>query len=172
MKRLFLYCKVCKKQISKRYRSGFCSDTCRRSKPTPVLRPIVSTCTVCGKGLTTPSARACVGICASIARRRAYIERWKQGLEDGMRAPGIVSNHVRHYLFVTRGERCEECQWRRRHPVTKHVPLEIHHIDGDSFNTVETNLKLLCPNCHALTPNHRALNMGRGRPQRRKQKAA
>jgi hypothetical protein len=34
------------------------------------------------------------------------------------------------------------------------VPLELHHVDGNRFNNERINLQILCPNCHALTPNH------------------
>ncbi len=38
------------------------------------------------------------------------------------------------------------------------MPLELHHIDGNSNNNKLDNLQLLCPNCHSLTPNYRAKN--------------
>ena len=31
------------------------------------------------------------------------------------------------------------------------LTLQVDHIDGDSFNNVLTNLRFLCPNCHAQT---------------------
>ena len=42
------------------------------------------------------------------------------------------------------------------------IPLEVHHIDGDSLNNEMSNLKLLCPNCHAFTDNYRGKNINRG----------
>lgn len=35
------------------------------------------------------------------------------------------------------------------------IPLELHHIDGDKENNTLSNLQVLCPNCHAQTPNYR-----------------
>lgn len=32
------------------------------------------------------------------------------------------------------------------------IPLTIDHIDGDNRNNELSNLIILCPNCHALTP--------------------
>lgn len=38
------------------------------------------------------------------------------------------------------------------------IPLELDHIDGNSSNNNLENLRLLCPNCHALTPTYRGKN--------------
>jgi hypothetical protein len=35
------------------------------------------------------------------------------------------------------------------------IPLELHHIDGNTKNNTLSNLELLCPNCHAQTDNYR-----------------
>lgn len=54
-------------------------------------------------------------------------------------------------LIKSRGHRCEICNltdW-----LEKPIPLEVHHIDGQSND--EGNLQLLCCNCHAQTPNYR-----------------
>lgn len=39
------------------------------------------------------------------------------------------------------------------------IPLELDHIDGDRENNQLTNIRLLCPNCHALTPTYRGRNI-------------
>jgi hypothetical protein len=53
--------------------------------------------------------------------------------------------------------RCSNCTlevW-----LGKPIPLELHHIDGDSDNNALENLILLCPNCHALTDTYRGKNI-------------
>ena len=50
-------------------------------------------------------------------------------------------------------ENCNSAQW-----MGQDIPLELHHVDGDSHNHVLDNLKLLCPNCHALTDTYRSKN--------------
>ena len=39
------------------------------------------------------------------------------------------------------------------------IPLELDHVDGDRTNNELLNLRLLCPNCHALTPTYRGRNI-------------
>ena len=38
------------------------------------------------------------------------------------------------------------------------MPTNLHHINGDRFDNRIDNLKILCPNCHALTPNYGSKN--------------
>lgn len=70
-------------------------------------------------------------------------------------------------VALKEGARCSKCGWSKTNPTTGKVPLTVNHKDGDATHTVPENLELLCPNCHALTPNYGALNKGRGRKGRR-----
>jgi len=53
---------------------------------------------------------------------------------------------------------CTLCGFSTRRPCGGSI-LEIDHLDGDHTNNTRENLRVLCPNCHALTPNFR--NWGR-----------
>ena len=40
------------------------------------------------------------------------------------------------------------------------------HRDGNPDNNTEENLRLICPNCHALTPTHCGRNKGKAPDER------
>lgn len=90
-------------------------------------------------------------------RRRRPIEDY---LVQGSRVPS-AKLRVRLIREGLKAHRCESCE--RTHWMGQPIPLELDHIDGDRFNNELTNLRLLCPNCHALTPTYRGRNIGRYR---------
>ena len=95
-----------------------------------------------------------------------YIIRWKNGLENGMRGKTAISGHIRRFLFIKYNNKCCKCGWGVVSEYTGKIPLEVEHKDGDHTNNEESNLELLCPNCHSLTPTYRSLNWGKGRPRK------
>ena len=66
---------------------------------------------------------------------------------------------ARNALISLRGHKCEMCELTKWQDVL--IPLEVHHEDGDHLNNELDNLKLLCPNCHALTKNWRGKNISK-----------
>jgi len=118
-----------------------------------------SNCLYCGTKLSRTAHKYCSNGCRQAYDYLIYINKWKLGLEDGIRNnAGGVSGHIRKYLFEKYNNCCCKCKWDNINPVTGNVPLQIHHIDGDCTNNVESNLELLCPNCHSITINYGSLN--------------
>lgn len=39
--------------------------------------------------------------------------------------------------------------------------LQLDHIDGNPFNSVLENLRILCPNCHTQTHTFAGRNLGK-----------
>lgn len=114
------------------------------------------------------SGKWCSNKCQQEAQYRAYIERWKTGKEDGKSGIYDLSAYIRRYLFEKFDSKCCECGWSKKNTTTGKIPLHVEHINGDSQNNTESNLKLLCPNCHSLTPTFGVLNKGKGRYSRTK----
>lgn len=103
----------------------------------------------------------CSYLCQRADERAAYIERWKageeSGLQEGSKTLGI-SGHVRTWLLQVNNYSCSCCGWDKRHPDDDMPLVEIDHIDGDASNNRPENLRVLCPNCHSMTPTFRARN--------------
>ncbi|HET9096804.1 MAG TPA: HNH endonuclease signature motif containing protein [Candidatus Baltobacteraceae bacterium] len=64
-------------------------------------------------------------------------------------------------------ERMFVCGWGERNVRTGRVPLHVDHIDGNARNNRPENLRLLCPNHHALTETYGNANRRNGRAGRR-----
>jgi len=128
----------------------------------------MNTCLNCGRECSRKVNKFCSNRCQSGFQYSLYIEKWKNGKVDGGR--GINTRNIAwpviRYLHA-KYKSCTLCGWNQINPVTNKVPLEIDHIDGNSENNVEENLRLICPNCHSLSPNFRNLNKGNGSSWRR-----
>ncbi len=110
----------------------------------------------------------CSNKCQKEYEYKTYIENWKKGLESGMRGNYQISMHIKTYLFEKFNNKCARCGWSKINPYTKNIPLEIEHIDGNYKNNDESNLILLCPNCHSLTSTYKGANIQFGRKARSK----
>lgn len=122
------------------------------------MRKKIYVCKNCGKILNERHKIFCDNNCQSQYQYKSYIERWKDGKEDGMRGKYSISRYIIRYMFEKYNFSCQKCEWNLKNPVTNNSPLEIHHIDGNYKNNSEDNLELLCPNCHSLTTNYKHLN--------------
>lgn len=94
------------------------------------------------------------------------VKRWLNEETNGLRGKGTqlrVSDYVKRYMLEKHNYKCQKCGWNEINPFTGKIPLELHHIDGKIYNTRPENLQVLCPYCHALTPNFGSLNKRGGR---------
>lgn len=106
----------------------------------------------------------CCKTCQHDSEYEIFIEAWLAGERSGSRAEVCVSKHVRRWVKKQHGERCVLCGWALVNVHTGKIPLHLDHVDGDWKNNRPENLRLLCPNCHALTATYGARNRGAGRP--------
>lgn len=143
-----------------------------KDKKNYVYKKIEKKCLYCNSLLTKRSQRKyCNNSCHQKYKNERYIKRWLDGKEKGTigKHEEGISVTIRKYLLKENNEQCQNCGWGEKNYYTNKVPLEIHHIDGNWKNNNFDNLKLLCPNCHSLTPTyeHSKGRKGKGRPHKR-----
>lgn len=166
-------CKGCQKPMEyAQRRNDYCSRSCAAYKSNESRIKVVY-CATCKKRINRTSngwyAKFCSHSCAHKKIHTTYIDRWLDGKEDGIRGNG-VSDRIKRWLKEKYGDRCSKCGWGEKNTVTGLVPIHVDHIDGNWKNNRPENLRLLCPNCHSLTPNYGSLNKGKGRPHHYKLK--
>ncbi len=127
-------------------------------------------CKCCGKKIgprgRNPSRPIvyCSPKCQNEWQNEQKIKAWKAGKYNGTRGEQLqLSQTIRNYILDKRGHKCSRCGWDEVNPTSGRIPVQVHHIDGNATNTKEKNLEVLCPNCHALTPNWGSGNKGKGR---------
>jgi len=128
------------------------------------MKTIEYVCENCGVPCVRPAkgnffGKFCSNACQANYTRKKAIKDWLAGRRVGyVGKTKSLANFVRHYLHETRGTACQECGWDKKHPTDSRVLTEVDHIDGDAENCHPDNLKVLCPNCHSMTPTFRARN--------------
>jgi hypothetical protein len=154
-------CLTCGEMIPfEKRRSKFCDHSCSASYNNRGVTRNIKGSKICQCGKPKKPHNKYCAACAG-----DYVYRRIKSVETAK-----TDEARKRLLIEQRGHRCEDCgleTWKQ-----SPIPLELHHIDGDSDNNRGYNLQLLCRNCHALTDNHKRRNKsGKRQLERRKRYA-
>jgi hypothetical protein len=157
-------CLNCNKEfeVKKIEPNKFCSHSCSASYNNKrKKRKKYNDCLNCKVELKRKNSKYCDSKCQHEFERKQKFELIKNGNVE------LDSRWYKKYLIHIHGEKCMQCGWCEKNIFSDTIPIELEHIDGNSENNELKNLKLLCPNCHSLTPTAKSLNRGNGRFIRR-----
>lgn len=149
-------CKQCDGEITNAGKV-FCSSSCAATFNNLQRGKQTRECITCEQ--TTTNDLYC--------SRSCFWEHMRKKLLDNILAGDASADSCKKYLIKLHGNKCMDCGWSETNKQSGKIPVEMDHIDGNSDNNNLENLKLLCPNCHSLTPTYGALNLGNGRYIRR-----
>ena len=154
------YCKVCGKKLEG-HQHKYCSKSCR-NRNNYLTQGQEFICQECGKIFKSrnPNRKFCSNECCAKHRGKETIDKWLKG-KYFLDSNSSLSKHIRLFLYERAHYKCEECGFEGYNKRTNNTILQIHHIDGNCGNNSRENLKVLCPNCHAMTENYMALNKGK-----------
>ncbi len=129
-------------------------------------------CLNCGAEQARSYYKYCSNTCQQDYQYKSFIKQWQSGKVSGLSGLGVVSLFVKRYLRKKFANKCCLCGWSKINQKIGYSPLVADHIDGDWRNNVESNLRLICPNCDSLTSTYAGLNRGNGRMNRTRSKRA
>jgi 5-methylcytosine-specific restriction endonuclease McrA len=116
-------------------------------------------CLSCGADIKRPK-KYCNNKCQQAYQKKLVVDKWLEGWNPENYE---IPNPIRTFLLEEANYKCTECAWSGFNPKSGKTVLTIDHIDGNASNNLRANLRVLCPNCHAMTPTFGALNRGNGR---------
>lgn len=145
-------CIACLKETeNKKYCSRSCSVT-MNNRQTPKRKRIPKICIRCTADFFSSK---------TWSTRRRYCPACEKTFEEH------DSRWQKKELLKERGNTCEGlCKLSDWYG--QKIPLQLDHIDGDTSNKKKENLRLLCGNCHMLTPTYAGKNAGKANDRNRK----
>ena len=106
----------------------------------------------------------CGNICQKKYETNIEVSEWLNGVNKTRKGGTTIPSWMREYLLSEANYKCSVCNWGEKNPFTNKVPLDVDHIDGDAYNNLKQNLRVLCPNCHSLEKTFK--NTGRRKSTR------
>lgn len=159
-----IICLECSKgiEVSKSGNRKFCDKSCSAKYNNKLrIKKDCGNCKNCNKKLNKKRKKYCNNKCQGEYKRDEIFRLIENGDET------LHVKNYRNFLIEKHGDNCMKCSWNEVNPITRLVPIQLDHIDGDSDNNNLKNLRLLCPNCHSLTPTFGRLNENSSRSKRK-----
>ena len=123
-------------------------------------------CKNCEKKLSKETKSGLCQSCLKQQQDEEKIKHWLETGDTGCKVATTLRNVIRDYIKESQNHKCAICgmedTWNG-----KELHFVLDHIDGDASNNSESNLQVLCPNCHAMTDSYMDLNKGKSARDKR-----
>lgn len=160
-------CPTCHKVFtSSDNRKIYCSRSCAATHNNTVFpkRKILfkdAFCLQCNSQLKITNKKFCSHPCQRLYSHIEKVNLWLSGATKvASYKDGSLAAWAKKYLLEQARHSCTICGWNTPNPVLGKPILCIDHVDGIWTNNKFENVKVLCYNCHTLTPTFGALNIG------------
>jgi 5-methylcytosine-specific restriction endonuclease McrA len=131
-----LACKYCSRECHKnghKYHESYC-----KQNPSPL-----------------PPRKVTQKFLDAMAKRKGNVKNQYTNIKwENLPFEDLSPRKKRERLLKEAEYKCTQCSYSKTRSCGG-IILEIDHIDGDYTNNAKDNLRVLCPNCHALTHNFR-----------------
>jgi len=151
-----LTCEKCNNDHDGTYGSGrFCSSHCARSSSTKDKREEINK-KVSDKLKGKPTGRTLSDEDITRLQTAKGIRPPRKEYILSLDFNSLKYEMLRERLLYEQDYKCHDCyidEWKGHF-----ISLELEHIDGNRDNNDRSNLKMICPNCHSITPTWRGRN--------------
>lgn len=121
-------------------------------------------CSVCGKAIAKNKTGKCLE-CFNKGRQEVIIKHWLETGDTGCSVATTLRGAIREYIYIRQNNCCDICKmpniWNN-----KELKFILDHIDGDASNNLESNLRLICPNCDSQLDTYKSKNKNSARTHR------
>lgn len=174
---LIRVCEFCKKELtdskSKRFCSRGCSNRFRtgiiyETKYNPDAIRIIYKCLNCDSKINhnrNEKRKFCSKSCFGSYSQKQTLNKIRNGTFKLNGVGNAKNRYYKLFLVTEYGHKCMVCntsEW-----MGQPIPLQVDHLDGNSDNDELSNIRIICPNCHAQTSNYCGKNKGNGKRKHR-----
>ena len=103
--------------------------------------------------------------CFNKEKQEKVLDRWLKTGDTGCKTATTIRGAIRQYIYKKQDYKCQICgipnTWNG-----KELKFILDHIDGNADNNIESNLRLICPNCDSQLDTYKSKNKNSARKHR------